>query len=340
MRKLARILNGLLTGILTGLGVVLYFSGIGRAIRFARRKTPRVLMYHACEPEEIGFTRGLSINTPPARFSAQLDFLARHYAIVSLNDLRGAEIPDCAVAITFDDGYRSVYTHAFPRLKARAFPATVFLVSEALNNRGLVWLNGIAWYYHRHPESAGEILADRLGLARGASWDELLDALIAGYDPALMAELDEALGAKLGISAAEAARREGLYLEDAELDEMARHGITFGNHTASHPNLGRLSRDAQHAQLTAAGEMIRNVPGAIDALAYPFGIFNDATQAIAEELGYSMRLEVKGDNRPLDLRRIARLNVTSDSPAVLFAKMEVVYPAKAYLSRLARRIGR
>ncbi len=42
-------------------------------------------------------------------------------------------LPDGAVALTFDDGYRSVYTEAFPRLRARGWPFTVFVSPEAID---------------------------------------------------------------------------------------------------------------------------------------------------------------------------------------------------------------
>jgi peptidoglycan/xylan/chitin deacetylase (PgdA/CDA1 family) len=39
-------------------------------------------------------------------------------------------LPEDALVITFDDGYESVYHEAWPRLRARGFTATVFLISD------------------------------------------------------------------------------------------------------------------------------------------------------------------------------------------------------------------
>jgi len=47
------------------------------------------------------------------------------------------------MAITFDDGYQTIYTEGFPVLKRYGFKATVFLAS------GLCGLE-IRWKYHRH----------------------------------------------------------------------------------------------------------------------------------------------------------------------------------------------
>jgi len=328
------LLNAGLTALLTVFGIILYSLGFGRLLIKLRRKSPRVLMYHACEPEESDFTRGLSINTPPSRFKEQLNFISKYYRIVTLEDLCREDIPERAVVITFDDGYRSVYEHAFPLLKAHGFHATVFLVADVVDNGGVIWLNALSWYLSRDPSKARDLISERLGCSRTAPWDRFLDSLIADYDPVVVTNVLEELETKLGGSASRVARQERLYLGESEIAEMARHGVTYGNHTVSHPNLRRLSIDARRGELTIAKQSLLAIPGSIDALAYPFGIHDEVTRALAVELGYSMLLEVKGNNQPLDLLHIARLNVTSDSPGMLFAKMEVVYPFKAFLKHI------
>src|SRR5690606_24950387 len=40
-----------------------------------------------------------------------------------------------AVAITFDDAYLSIYTNAYPQLKARNWPFTVFVNTRAVDER-------------------------------------------------------------------------------------------------------------------------------------------------------------------------------------------------------------
>ena len=78
-------------------------------------------------------------DTPPstsvtlAQFDRHLDHLAEHgYRVWPLarvvQQLRaGAELPDKVVAISVDDAYLSVYREAFPRLRARGWPFTVFV---------------------------------------------------------------------------------------------------------------------------------------------------------------------------------------------------------------------
>jgi peptidoglycan/xylan/chitin deacetylase (PgdA/CDA1 family) len=44
--------------------------------------------------------------------------------------LRGGTVPERHVVVTFDDGYRNVYTEALPTLLRHGFTATVFLVAD------------------------------------------------------------------------------------------------------------------------------------------------------------------------------------------------------------------
>jgi len=75
----------------------------------------------------------------PLLFSSQLDYLTvRDWSAVGLESLveksrfgRAAERDE--YAITFDDGYLSVYRYAFPALLERRMTATVYVVSGAID---------------------------------------------------------------------------------------------------------------------------------------------------------------------------------------------------------------
>lgn len=88
-----------------------------------------ILTYHALE--DSGAVTAVS----PARFREHMAVLGRgRYEVVDLAALaerlgRGAPLPANLIALTFDDGYRSVYTVALPELRRRGFPATVFVTT-------------------------------------------------------------------------------------------------------------------------------------------------------------------------------------------------------------------
>ena len=94
-----------------------------------------VLMYHRFGEDEYPST-----NIRLDQFDAHLEKLANgNYTVLSLDKIirhiqDGTELPDRTVAITIDDAYLSVFTKAWPRLKAKGFPFTVFVATDPVDN--------------------------------------------------------------------------------------------------------------------------------------------------------------------------------------------------------------
>jgi peptidoglycan/xylan/chitin deacetylase (PgdA/CDA1 family) len=334
--EFCRLAKALADGVLTGLGVAVYHAGLARFVIGLRRGGPRVLMYHAFEEVESDFIRGLAINTTPARFAAQLDFLQKYYRIVPLAALGRETVPDRAVVLTFDDGFRSVYEQALPQLRARNLPATCYLVTDVIDDPAPIWLNELNWFLRRHRTVARAVIAQRLGVGMPASMPVLIRTMIARYDPGTIAGLLEDLRSRLDSPGGPGTRTARLYLSREEIEEMSRAGFTFGNHTASHPVLPRLAEDSCHEEIRRAREVLRRLPGATRSLAYPFGMVDEATRRIARDLGYTTLMQVEGQNDPLDCLRIGRLNVTSIAPAALFARLELSGPLAFRIKRFWR----
>ena len=81
-------------------------------------------------------------------FRQQMRYLAMTgYTVVPLKDIyeyatgKRASLPKNAVAITIDDGWRSAYTEAFPELKKRHFPFTLFIYPRIIGQTSyaLTW---------------------------------------------------------------------------------------------------------------------------------------------------------------------------------------------------------
>jgi len=94
-----------------------------------------VLLYHHVSSDTPPVT-----SIAPDRFEAQLDYLVDHdFSVWPLQRLLDAilddaeTVPDRVVAISFDDAYRSVYAEAWPRLRARGWPFTVFVNTDAVD---------------------------------------------------------------------------------------------------------------------------------------------------------------------------------------------------------------
>ncbi len=150
---------------------------------------PPVLCYHKVERRhELGVTR-----TSPHRFARQIERLARAgWKTLSLHDLvacaLGERVPaPNELAITFDDGYRGLRSHAFPVLQAHGFKATCFVITEYAGrlNRWDVAYGGrrfahLAWRDMRAWQSRGIDFASHTAthprltrLTEGAAFAEL-----------------------------------------------------------------------------------------------------------------------------------------------------------------------
>jgi len=87
---------------------------------------PRILMYHSVEPGEAS-----GMNVPPDHFERQLRYLREGgFQGLTLSELAAREDRFKTVAITFDDGFRNNFTHAWPLLQRYGFRATIFLSPE------------------------------------------------------------------------------------------------------------------------------------------------------------------------------------------------------------------
>jgi len=110
----------------------------------------RILCYHKVGDQEPGYMNVLTLE-----FRRQMEFLkAEGYQTIGLADLMDTvaapksdgnggrpeertpsiSIPDRAVIITFDDGFRNNFDQAFPILKKMGFKAVIFCTSAAVDN--------------------------------------------------------------------------------------------------------------------------------------------------------------------------------------------------------------
>ncbi len=103
--------------------------------------SPGILMYHRVAERTAGVPEP-SINVTPRQFHRQLAGLqARGYEFWPLTRLLDSQLQTNAVAegkkivvLTFDDGYESVYSAAFPILSELNIPATIFLNTAFLDS--------------------------------------------------------------------------------------------------------------------------------------------------------------------------------------------------------------
>ena len=135
-----------------------------QGLALARRDEPArgatLLIYH-----RIGAGTGNELDVPTERFDRHLRLLERHDVVSLDTALDRLDSGDTrpSVVLTFDDGFDDVYAHAWPLLRERGMPFTVYLAAGYVS-QAMVWEGSTA------KGSAG----------RGMSWAQLAEMVNSG----------------------------------------------------------------------------------------------------------------------------------------------------------------
>lgn len=268
-----------------------------RPTRLARRLAPnaQILVYHRVNDECDPYFGGV----PPTVFDRQMEHLASRYRVLPLPDLvaalRARELPGRAVAVTFDDGYRDNYLHAFPILQRHSIPATIFLATSAIGSDRMLWHDEVFSAFRETRAARWGPFGSRAIEGPLATVPERLRAQreTLGYLRSLTdsgrAEEVARLRDALGVGASRPAP--GLMLSWEEARAMSRAGIRFGSHTVTHPLLSRVDRDRARREIVDSKRVIEEQLGvAVDGFAYPNGRATDflpETRTLLLEAGYT-----------------------------------------------------
>ena len=109
------------------------------------RGIPVLTYHHILRDEENTRFRHTSTTTSVRAFSNQMTWLRdRGYATLTMAQLEGyvrnqLNLPAKAVAITFDDGLKSVSRYAYPVLKQYGMKATAFIITSRIKGRPQKW---------------------------------------------------------------------------------------------------------------------------------------------------------------------------------------------------------
>ena len=112
-----------------------------------------ILQYHHFSNDTPAIT-----SVTPEQFEEQLNYLeTNNFHILPLREVvrklkSNIELPERCVALTVDDAWLSVYESAFPKLKKRGWPMTVFVNSENIDKQQR---NTLSWHQMREMAQHG-----------------------------------------------------------------------------------------------------------------------------------------------------------------------------------------
>lgn len=340
MKSVKRLINRLAFFVVGTTAFARLVSLLERA-RDPRPNLLRVLTYHRVDEPAAHPDRypGL-ISATPKNFEQQINYLASHYHVVSMQDLLDTVqhrkvLPPRSVLLTFDDAYDDFAKYAWPALKRHNLPVTLFVPTAYPDDAERVF-----WWDRLH--QAVNSVAERqsidtpLGLLpvataqqRRQTYKRLRDHVKALPHATAMA-LTNRIFDDLGVVGA----RQAVLGWDA-LRQLAKEGVTLGTHTRTHPLLNRVSPEELRAEVVdSLGDLQREIGATPPFFAYPSGGFDDQVVRTLREEGVLLAFTTVygvNDLRSLDPLRIRRINVGSRTNLSLFRAR--LLPWAVYLNR-------
>jgi peptidoglycan/xylan/chitin deacetylase (PgdA/CDA1 family) len=271
-----------------------------------------VLGYHGLRADNLpsGAMAFENLHLRASTFDAHCRVIRRCCDPITLDDWRaaaagGPPLPPRPVLITFDDGYRSVSRIAAPILAAHRLSAVVFVCTEPIASRRLLWFDDVA-------ARDGEAEVERWKSRDYDGWFAACAATapVDDDDPRALMTVDELIA----------------------MDRSGR--IEIGGHTARHPILARASSEHQREEISGSLESIRQWTGRpARAFAYPNGRpdldYTGATVGILREYGvdaaFTMRPAFARRDEPA-LERSRFLIVDDVSGAELAHRLAYTWP--------------
>lgn len=254
----------------------------------------QILTYHRVNEESDPFFPALA----PAVFEQHMEYLASHFHVLPLVEaatrLQTGDIPDNAVVVTFDDGYRDNYQYAFPILRQRSIPATIFLSTAVIGAETVLWHDRV---FSAFRETNAAVLQGYGGNSTSYPLQTLAEKLAAQQavlrflrllDDVEREQWIQVLTTALGVN--DRRKVPGLMLNWEEVHLMNRAGIDFGSHTISHPILAKLPAKKVLEEIRESRtEIEQHLGKPVYTFAYPNGglmDFDEFTKQAVREAGY------------------------------------------------------
>jgi peptidoglycan/xylan/chitin deacetylase (PgdA/CDA1 family) len=300
-------------------------SAVARVVPRSRKAAAGglvVLTYHRVLPVRAARAYAIPpMAMPRDEFDAQMGHLARHYAPLPLVEaaarLARGSLPARAVAVTFDDGYGDNYRHAFPILRKHGVPATIFVVTGALDRRTPFWWDAVAAAVERLAQEPAVgnhlpawLTACLAPLPAGALPREVARGIVRRLNALERPERDRTVAALLAAAPGASPAGDDLLTWD-QAREMRRAGVELGSHTVSHAFLDELSPAEARREIEESLDRLAAELGAPARLfAYPRGRVAEPLRALLRDAGVLAAVTTElGDNRPgADLLALHRLD--------------------------------
>ena len=325
---------------------LLFVSGAADAYRrMVLRKKLIVLMYHRVIPrvewDASPSSEGMRVDS--AVFEKQMAYLKQHFRCLALDDLQRFvrnrnPFPQNSCLVTFDDGWKDNYVHAYPVLKRYCMPAVIFLSTGHIGTRKRFWqerifsaLYGIRKAVGKDPDLSaryrhipGVMITEEISGLPEVKFRERVREQIRSLKKLPLNRIEPIVD-ELAACAGTRLDEEGdPFLSWEDVMTMSRGGVDFGSHGMSHEILTNISPEEVSKDVRISKAIIEEkIQKSVYAFSYPNGDHDPAIRKCIEESGYEIAFGTnKGfagpDDDPLSLNRVnVHDDVTREVPMFL-----------------------
>ncbi|MBI9067541.1 MAG: polysaccharide deacetylase family protein [Salinivirgaceae bacterium] len=236
--------------------------------------------YHAvCDQAPIHLKHLYKVRSI-SQFENDIDFLLKNYTPVSITDIfnhltQGTSLPKFAFHVSFDDGLKEFKDYAWPILKKKGIPVSLFINSSFVDNKELFYrfkASILIDFIKENPKSALVIEATRIMgsmIESVGSFDVFVDRI--AYAQRVV--FDD-IASYLEIDFNKYLNKEKPYLSLNELKELNTDGVHIGAHSLDHPLFNQLNDVEKRVQLVKSVEWVDRIfDQKIKTFSFPFTDF-------------------------------------------------------------------
>jgi peptidoglycan/xylan/chitin deacetylase (PgdA/CDA1 family) len=191
-----------------------------------------------------------------------------------INYLKGKEsVPDRAVWITFDDGWKENIENVIPIITEYNIPVTFFVSTDPVENGGIFWWSYVTQYGKKYLKTDNTIKKMRLISERRR--EQLIKQLEDRFSSCM--------------------NREAMTIEDVK--QIARlPQVAVGCHTAHHVMMTQCNDEELNYEIKISKEKLESWIGKpVNCFSYPEGDYNSHVKATVQKYGFE--LATTTDNR-------------------------------------------
>lgn len=336
---------------------LIFYSGFVYILRYIYRKLyanpVKILFTHRIiDPtsdlssflENLGY---LSIE----EFEKKIKYLVGHYKFISLDDyVKNMHLPvrlkNCIV-LTFDDGYRCLYTKIYPVLRKYAIPSTVFITTSSMTTKSLLWFDRLLYFLGK--TDVAELLVPEISRLpyklvslkeKSLAYNDICAYLKKINNAEKEAILERVLKA---LKINDSKHDSDWMLTREMMLEMQQSGlVSFGAHSVNHPILTKVSLEEAEYEIRRSKEILEDALGKnVDFFAYPNGDYNSMIQSLVKGCGYKCALTAYEENDETQFSKLSLgRNGFDREPHYLFGlKVNGVFNLNIYARKLLRNAG-